>query len=63
MKVRQSFERLAAHMVAQKVDLVVDNKDENLLADAMKGTNAVRNKTGEGKYRAITFRCQDLWRS
>jgi len=41
--------------VCQKVELVVDHKDENALADALKGTNAVRNKPNDGKWRAIIF--------
>ena len=46
-----SFERI----VCQKVDLIVERKDENAPATTLKGTAAVRNAPEEGKWRAIIF--------
>lgn len=54
--VKDSFRRLAARLVSQKVDLVIDPKDESQLAQALKGTCAVREvPEGPEKYRAIIY--------
>ena len=54
-EIKASYHRLAARLVAQKCDVVVDQKEESMLAQALKGTCAVRDEPGEGKYRAIIY--------
>ena len=54
--VKDSFRWLAARLVSQKVDLVIDPKDESQLAQALKRTCAVREvPEGPEKYRAIIY--------
>ena len=54
-ELKDSYHRLASRLVAQKCDVVVDQKEESMLAQALKGTCAVRGEPGEGKYRAIIY--------
>ena len=52
---KDSFHRLADRLVAQKLDIVVDQKEVSSLVQALKGTCAIRDEIGEGKLRAIIY--------